>query len=103
MRRTVESNIFAITKRSSDSITGLLTLLIGNDSQYDMIIGPFTATRERLRLVDMLLLPSEPINLLYRPRGHQTTLVQGAVALLQVFRLELWLVYLFTTRKEAFV
>ena len=76
---------------------------MGNDSQYDIIVGSFAALEERLRFVDMLLLPSEPINLLYRPRGHQTTLVQGAVALLQVFRLELWLVYLFTTRKEAFV
>lgn len=59
-----------------------------------MIVSSFLATRERLRLVDILLLPSEPINLLYRPRGRQITLVQGAVALLRVFRLELWLVYL---------
>ena len=66
-----------------------------NNSQYDMIIGPFIATQERLRLVDMLQLPSEPINLLYRPRGRQITLAQGAVALLRVFRLELWLAYLF--------
>ena len=60
-----------------------------------MIIGPLIATQERLRLVDMLQLPSEPMNLLYRPRGRQITLAQGAVALLRVFRLELWLAYLF--------
>lgn len=78
-----------------DTLIGMPELLLGNNSQYDMIIAMFVATKERSRLIDFVHLPTQSLNVLYRPRGQQITLVQGAIALLRVFRPQLWLAYSF--------
>ena len=70
-------------------------LLIENNSQYDMAIGQFHALPLRNRFVDFVRLPAEPVVFLYRPRGQQITLMRGTVALLHVFQMNLWLMYLF--------